>query len=95
MNDFRFNFISLLYLLKFCVKYEILYANPKDENSILVYRNEFKDMPEGWYSVNAHTLASEMLREEDMDGQKALLEEIERRGLKLDFVPEPFVPEEF
>lgn len=89
--DFPFNFESLLWLLHFCVKNDILAADPDNRNHIIVYRDEGSESLEGWYSENAHDIAREMCADENMTGQRSLLQEIDKRGLKLNFTPEPYI----
>ena len=87
MGQKQLNFYGSLKLLEACQDAGLLQADPNDPNSLLVYRdagNPPDEFPEGWYSINAHTLAQELMNEPD--GQKTLLDALKENGIE--FKPE-------
>ncbi len=78
----QLNFMGCLKLLEKCVEEDILQIDPDRKDNILVYREAGADkakFPEGWYSVNAHNLAQELMNEPD--GQKVLVDALEEKGV--------------
>lgn len=68
------NFISCVLLLKEMCKLGIIDRDPSVPGNILIYRDTGKppeDYPEGWYSENLMTMASELT--DDKEGQTYLL----------------------
>ena len=55
--------ISAINLLDRCIKAGFIQQDPSDKNRILVYRKEGELYPEGWYSDNIFTVASELCRD--------------------------------
>lgn len=88
MKNKELNFYGSLKLIEACEQAGILRTSPDDPNDILVYRmegNPPEENPEGWYAVNAHTLAQELMN--DLEGQKVLLDALEEKGVE--FKTEP------
>ena len=86
MKDKELNFYGSLKLIEACEQADVLQASPDDPNDILVYRMAGDDQhPEGWYAINAHTLAQELMN--DTDGQRILLDALEEKGVE--FKTEP------
>lgn len=84
-------FIECLKMLEVAIDNGILQRDPNPdneparENHILVYRaagDEYN--PEGWYSEHIYSIAQELL--EDIEGQKAIREALQERGIILEFL---------
>lgn len=88
MKNKELNFYGSLKLLEACEEAGVLQTSPDDPNDFLVYReagNPPEENPEGWYAVNAHTLAQELMNEPD--GQKALLDALKEKGVEFKIQP--------
>lgn len=80
--DEKLNYYQCLQLLEKCVKEKVIIGDPAPEraSNILIYRNKGTKQPEGWYSENIFTVASELV--DDEDGQKIILAALSEMGIE-------------
>lgn len=76
----KLTFCQCVNLLTRLVENGALQKDPNNENNILVYRTGGNKNPEGWYSQNILSLASELSKDEK--GQKFLLNLIKIKDKK-------------
>lgn len=79
MENKPLNFYQCIQLLSSLVNKNIVQRDPNNANNILVYRNATNDFPEGFYSENLMTVASELVG--DIEGQTYLVEQLEKEVL--------------
>ena len=83
----KLNFYNCLKLVEKAVENGILYKDKNNKDNILVYCSagtvNGEEIPEGWRSLNAHTVAQDLL--EDTEAQKLLINELNNKGIE--FVP--------
>lgn len=77
-----------LQLLDVLADNDIVQRDPNNRNNIITYRTADELNPEGWYSQNIFTVAEELLY--DIEGQQFLRNELESRGIEMQFknIPE-------
>lgn len=88
MKNKELNFFGCLKLLEACAEEDVLQKCPDNPNELLVYRlagNPPEENPEGWYAVNAHTLAQELL--DDVEGQKCLIDLLKEKDVEFKVKP--------
>jgi len=77
------NFMECIQLLETMIGYDILTIDPQNPDNLLMYRNSDGVNPEGWYSENLLSVASELVS--DIEGQRFLREELNTLGVSLEF----------
>lgn len=73
------SYLECVGVLSALVKHNLIKRDPADSNSILVYRNSGSETPEGWYSQNIMSVASELA--DDLEGQRYLLGAVLENGI--------------
>lgn len=74
MNQ-KLNFYQCIQLLSALVEKKIIQRDPENENNILVHRFAGTEYPEGFYSENLLSTASELV--DDDEGQSYLVSQLE------------------
>jgi len=77
-NEYDYPFLKKLHLIKFCIENNIIMQDPNNKDNIIVYYSAGTNNPEGWYSVNIHSAASDM----DTDDVKYIVEALRDKGLE-------------
>lgn len=77
------NYYECLQLLDTLLKHKIVYLDTKNNENVMVYRKASKSYAEGWYSVNKHMLACELLQ--DIKWQIKLRKDLKKQSIKLEF----------
>mgnify|MGYP004433583027 FL=1 len=70
------DFLNCLSLLRELSKKEIIKKDKDVRNNILVYRSGNENFPEGWYSENIVTVASELVN--DSEGVNYLISKLNK-----------------
>lgn len=76
-------FIECVQLLDKLVQKGYIQKDPNNKNNILVYREAGTKYPEGWYSENLMSSASELAS--DIEGQKLLRNTLTQDGVSVQF----------
>lgn len=76
-------FIECVQLLETLIENKIIQKDPNNKDNILVYRLAGTENPEGWYSENILTSASEIFHDEE--SQQFLRKLLEEKGIVLKF----------
>lgn len=87
--DEPLTFYECIQLLNLCVKNSLIMQDEKDKNNILVYRSAGKFLPEGWYTQNLMSAATELA--EDVKGQNLLRTTLLEKGIAIQFENNPFL----
>ena len=74
-TDEQLNFYQCIQLLDALVANDQIQQDPQNKQNILVYRSAGEDTPEGWYSQNLMSAASELANQPDE--QKILLDRLQ------------------
>lgn len=74
------DFLNCLSLLRELSKKEIIKKDKDVRNNILVYRSGNENFPEGWYSENIVTVASELVN--DSEGVNYLISKLNKVNWK-------------
>lgn len=70
------DFLNCLSLLRELTRKEIIKKDENVRNNIFVYRSGNKNFPEGWYSENILTVASELVN--DSEGVNYLISKLNK-----------------
>lgn len=76
-------FIECIQLLETLIENGIIQKDPNNKDNILVYRLAGTENPEGWYSENILTSASEICHDEE--SQQFLRKVLEEKEISLKF----------
>lgn len=76
-------FIECVQLLETLIENGIIQKDLNNKDNILVYHLAGTENPEGWYSENILTSASELLHDEE--SQQFLRDVLEEKGISLKF----------
>ena len=88
MNQ-KLNFYQCIQLLSALAEKKIIQRDPENKNNILVHRSAGTEYPEGFYSQNLLSTASEL--GDDEDGQSYLVSQLEEAtGEPAHFDADPF-----
>ena len=60
MAEIKQTFLGTMYILEELFKKEILQKDPNNTNNMFVYRSAGETDPEGWYSENIVSVATEL-----------------------------------
>lgn len=77
------NFMECEQLLSKLIEEKYILKDPNNENNMLVYRKAGTTYPEGWYSENILSTASDLVN--DLQGQKILRETLAKNGIEMQF----------
>jgi len=77
-DEYDYPFLKKLHLIRFCIENEIIMQDPNNKDNIIVYYSAGTDNPEGWYSVNIFSAASDM----DADDVKYIIKALRDKGLE-------------
>ena len=80
---FPLPFINVVEILDTGIKEGIFTRDPKNKDNMLVYMRETKDHPEGWYSQNILSAASDLYN--NIVAQKYILNLYNEKGITLNF----------
>lgn len=76
-------YIECVQLLEKLVENGYIKKDPNNADNILVYRQAGAENPEGWYTENLMSSASDLMRDEK--GQKFLRETLAKDGIEMQF----------
>ncbi len=76
-------YIECVQLLEKLVENGYIQKDPNNADNILVYRQAGVENPEGWYTENLMSSASDLMRDEK--GQKFLRETLAKDGIEMQF----------
>lgn len=93
MNKIQLNFYQCIQLLTALTEKGLIHKDPDNPNNIFVYRNAGKTSPEGFYSENLLSTASDLAK--DSSAQQYLVSKLEEQtGEPACFSKDPFEEKE-